>query len=263
MSDTFNTEREAILRRVQKLLAIAQDDRADPNEAAAAASQAEKIMRKFNIDYAQDILGRIKTGHDMATEQVIATAKDNGTASERVPPWAQWLSVAVANMHDCGARGAYTFTDKGREVCIEFFGYKDDVRVAAWTFDYLVKTVNRLCKAFRKDVAYIVGGRPVMNSYRHGVVQGILATIRKQAAERAAEQQQAVSSRALVVAKKQAVEEHFGEIKYRQTKSKTKVDAHSFSRGMEVGRKVDVNRRGIEGSSQGNTAPVPTARRLS
>ena len=32
--------KESILRRIQKLLAIASDDRADPNEAAAAAGMA-------------------------------------------------------------------------------------------------------------------------------------------------------------------------------------------------------------------------------
>ena len=44
MSDS--PDLESILRRVRKLLAIAEDGRGDPNEAAAAAQQAERIMRK-------------------------------------------------------------------------------------------------------------------------------------------------------------------------------------------------------------------------
>lgn len=51
MTPTHNTELDAVIRRVQKLLAIAQDDRANEHEAAAAAAQAEKLMRKFQIDH--------------------------------------------------------------------------------------------------------------------------------------------------------------------------------------------------------------------
>lgn len=260
MSD-YQTERESVLRRVEKLLAIARDDRANENEAAAAASQAEKLMRKFNIDFAQEIGSKIKQGQDMGTEDVVATAKDNGTPAERVPTWAQWLAVAVARMHDCGARSQYTRTDKGTEACIRFYGYADDVRVAAWTFDYLVKTVNRLCKAYRKDPRYLMGGRVVMNSYRNGMASGILNTINRAADEHQREMQAAVSSRALVVVKQQAIEEKFGEFEYRQTKSTAHFDPVAYAKGREAGKNIDI-RRAVGNTGSGSAGAVSTARRL-
>ena len=38
-----------VLRRVQKLMAIANDTRADPNEAASAAAHAANIMQKYGL----------------------------------------------------------------------------------------------------------------------------------------------------------------------------------------------------------------------
>lgn len=260
MSD-FNTERDSVLRRIEKLLAIANDDRANENEAANAAAMAERLMRKFNVDFSAEIGQRVKSGQDMGTEDVIATAKDNGTPAERVPTWAQWIAVAVAGMHDCGARSHYTTTGKGMEACIRFFGYKDDVRVAAWTFDYLVKTVNRLCKEYRKNPRYLTGGRMVMNSYRNGMASGILHTIKQVTSQRVAEQQAAVASRALVVIKQQAIEEHFGEIKYREQKSKTRVDGVAFHAGRDKGKEVEL-RHGIEGNTAGQPGAVSTPRRI-
>ena len=250
-TSNINTERESVLRRVQKLLAIANDDRANEHEAAAAAAQAEKLMRKFNIDFAQEIANDVRKGHGehMVVADVVATAKDNGTPCERVPGWAQWIAVAVAHMHDCGARSQYTITEKGQEACIRFYGYDTDVKVASWTYEYLIKTVNRLCKEFRKNPRYLAGGRVVMNSYRNGMATGILHTIEAVAAERQAEQQAQVASRALVVVKQHAIAEKFGEFKYESRTTKSKFDPVAFHDGREAGKKIDVNRRAIGGQA--------------
>ena len=49
---------EGVMRRIQKLLAIANDGRGDPNEAASAAAMAEKMMRKYQLDNA-DIVAAV------------------------------------------------------------------------------------------------------------------------------------------------------------------------------------------------------------
>lgn len=238
----IDTDREAVLRRVQKLLAIAQDDRANPNEAAAAAEQAEKIMRKFQIDNAEILTKRMKAGSDLATGDVVATAKTNGTKVVRVPPWAQWLAVAVGRLNDCGVRIQRT---REGEACIRFYGYEADVKVACWTFDYLVATTNRLCTAFRKDPRYIVGGRPVMNSYRQGVSQGILGAIRKLAAEKEAEVARLSTSTALVIVKQQAITAQYGDFEYGSKKTTTTRNVDAYAAGRVEGSKVDVARRGV------------------
>jgi len=201
------------------------------------------------VDFANEIAQDVRKGHgeNMTTMDVMATATVGPMLCKQVPGWAQWIAVAVADMHDCGARNAYMKTDKGQEACIRFYGYDTDVKVAAWTYEYLIKTVNRLCKAFRKDPRYIAGGRVVMNSYRSGMSMGILHTIKEMAAERHREQQQAVASRALVVVKKDAIAEKFGEFKYAERTSTAKVDFTAYHDGHAAGKKIDVNRRAIGG----------------
>lgn len=243
-----NAERDNVLRRVQKLLAIAQDDRGNPNEAAAAASQAEKIMRKYQLENAEVIASRITQGDDLDTSTVIATAKDNGTAVVQTPPWAQWLAVAVGQLNDCGVRQGHTMTKKGNEACIRFFGYTGDVQVAAWMFDYLVATTNRLCKEFRKDQRYIEGGRTVMNSYRQGVSMGILTSVRTMTAAKKAEQ---VTGTGLMVIKQQAITEKFGDFGYR-TKPTINRNGDAYRAGNVVGRAVDVGRRAVGSTAAGS-----------
>ena len=70
---------ESVIRRVQKLLAIAEHERSDPNEAAAAAGMAEKIMRKYQLDYSAVIITALKKGDDLSTENIVCSAKTNGT----------------------------------------------------------------------------------------------------------------------------------------------------------------------------------------
>lgn len=248
--EDFN--KEAVLRRVQKLLAIAQDSRANEHEALAAARQAETIMRRYQIDHADVIATSLKRGDDLATEDVVVTAKDNGTPVERVPSWCSFLAVKIGELHDCPIRFAGVQTAKGYEQAVRFHGYSADVKVAGWMLQYLVDTVNRLCKEYRKHPRYVDGGRSVMNAYRHGVVNSILRSIDQLIAEKAAEMQQAVASRALVVVKAQAIQERFGEFKYRKSKTSLS-DANAFHDGMHDGSKVDVRRRAV-----GHDAANPT-----
>ena len=49
-----------VLRRVQKLLALASDNRANQNEASAAADMAERLMHKYQIEHQDVIIAALK-----------------------------------------------------------------------------------------------------------------------------------------------------------------------------------------------------------
>lgn len=243
-----------ILRRVHKLLAIAQDDRANPQEAAAAAGMAERIMRKYQIDNSDLIMTQLRNPDELETSDCVANAKTNGTKAETVPPWANWLSVAVAQFNDCGAR-VMRFDDGN--VGLRFYGYKADVQVCKYMFDYLVATINRLARQYKDTDDYRENGRAVLTSYRQGVSQGILHQLRKLTAEKQAEAAAAVvTGRSLMVVKQQAVVAKYGNV-YGTKRSVGSGPRHSdaFGRGREDGSKVDVTRRGI-----GNVESSPALR---
>lgn len=235
-------DKDSILRRIQKLLAIAGDDRADPNEAAAAAGMAEKVMRKYQIDHADLIMNRLKQGNDLSTEDVVASAKTNGTKVLEVPPWAGWIAVAVAKFNECSAS---TITKANGEKAVRFYGFTEDVKLASWTFNYLVATTNRLVKAYKATDDYAFGGRSTLNSYRKGVAVGIVSALKKLTAEKARATQEDSTGTALMVAKAQAIAEVYGHHPTRTSKTGVTRSSHAYANGFQAGKAVDVGRRAV------------------
>lgn len=236
-----NIDKEAVLRRLAKLMAIAQDARANPAEAAAAAGMAEKIMRKYQIDHADIVVKEIKSGEHMSTADSVATAKTNKTIVKEIPPWANMLASAVAKFNFCGARIVTTASgDRG----VRFFGYDTDVQLCKWMFDYLVATTNKLAEEYKWSEDYQTNGRSVLTSYRRGVSTGIISAIRKLQEER--EREMTSTGTSLMVIKSDAISQRFG-IQVFQTKKIAigNLRADAFSQGREDGKNVDITRRGI------------------
>lgn len=241
------TDLEGVMRRVQKLLAIAQDERANPAEAAAAASQAEKIMRKFQLDHADIVRADLARSDSFETiDQPCVMKKGKGHRPQRVPIWAQWLATRLAKFHDCEAACYFTME---HGACIRFFGYKSDVQVCAYTFDYLTTTVINNCRSYQRECKR---DKVESDNYRRGFVMRILAALEKLQDEKDSEVASQASSMALVVGKKNAITERFGEFKYKDKGFTKPSDESAFVRGLQDGAKVDVNRRavGSNGASQ-------------
>ena len=234
---------ESVMRRIQKLLAIAGDDRANPEEASAAAGMAERIMRKYQLEHSDIILESLRKGDDMHSEDCVASAKTNGTKVVNVPPWANWLAVQCARVNDCGVKLART---KSGDVGVRFYGFKSDVMVAKYTFEYLVATLLRLCNEFKKTPQYI--DRSSVDSYRKGVSTGMYQNLKNQVKQKEQENRTSSAGTALVVAKGQAVAEYGGEFRTKKSKSTTN-DHNAFGAGVRDGKQVDVNRRGVTHSS--------------
>lgn len=246
-----NIDKDALMRRLSKLMAIASDTRANPAEAAAAAGMAERIMRKYQIDHEDIVTKEIKSGEHMATADCVATAKTNKTIVKEVPPWANFLASAVARFNHCGARIVTVASgDRG----IRFFGYDSDVKLCKWMYDYLVVTINKLADEYKWSDDYQENGRSVLTSYRRGVSTGIIDAIRKLEQQRQAEM--ASTGTSLMVVKQDAIIKHFGENVFAtKTHKAATVRYDSYSKGFSDGSKVDVARRGI-----GQTAAKPAIR---
>lgn len=251
----MNADKEAVLRRVQKLLAIAQDSRANPNEAMAAASQAEKLMRKFEIDHSDLVERELRNNPSvMTTGDARADAITNGTKAKVVPPWASWLGAAVA---DYIGVGATTSTNEKFGKCIRFYGYDSDVQIAVWLMEYFVKTINRLSLEYRETATYAERGRAVLTDYRKGIVIGIRSKITAAIQEREAEQRaQAAAAGALVLLKQQRIQETFGPNVLQRGQSSKRVaqfkNSDVLGEGLREGRNIDIKRRGINNEQEEN-----------
>lgn len=249
----MNEELESVMRRIQKLLAIANDDRANANEAASAANMAEKLMRKYQVEHTELITAQLKSSSALSSANVFANMKRNDPKRpplRKNPPWAQHLAVAVARLNDCEVRQSWAKNFDRMDACLTFYGYDADVKVACFTFDYLVGAMVGAMAKYNKDRRQSgAADKSASEAYRRGFVAAITTNIYVQVNAKQQEMQQASSSRALVVAKKQAITEQFGDFGYRDSKSKAVRDADAFREGVRDGRNVDINRRGVHGNN--------------
>jgi len=239
-----NQDLDSVMRRIKKLLAIAEDARADANEASAAAGMAERIMRKYQLEHADIIEAELKRGgvESFASED-IGLSLNPEARTEQASGWAGILAVAVAELHDCQVR--YVTTYKYGKT-LRFSGYAADAKMARFTYLYLVQTMAAASRQFLKQYGTT---RRDAEAFRRGFSSALRKSLRAATAAKKVEMQGESSSRALVVAKDKAVSAHFGTVKY--AKRSTRTGGMAFNDGFEQGSQVDVTRRGVGHTGNG------------
>jgi hypothetical protein len=237
MSTETSDSLDGVMRRVRKLLAIAEDGRANAEEAASAAGMAERIMRKYQIEHADVISAELARGGAAFDDTYAGTTLDPEGWSKEASGWSGILGVAVAMFHDCQCR--YTRTEKHGK-SLRFSGYAADAQMARFSYVYLVQSMTAAGRQFAK-LGY---GRRETEAFRRGFNSAVCKTLRKATAAKKASMQELSSARALVVVKAGAVSQHFGDIRYSRA---TTTRGEGFAEGFERGSKVDVTRRGVGG----------------
>jgi hypothetical protein len=253
-----NENMDAILRRIEKMLAMANDGRGNPEEAATAAAMAEKLMRKYQIDQADIIAASLKKGDDLEFAHVFANMKRGDMKRPELaknPVWGQHLAVAIARLNDCQVRQSRALRPNSKstlDACLTFYGFKGDVQVCVFMFDYIVGQLIAATKAFNESQDKGLWGKSGSEAFRRGFTSTVTARIYAMRAEKEREQLELSKSTALVVVKQQAITDKFGDFGYRETKRANVKDVDAYSRGREQGRAVDLNRRGIGNASTGS-----------
>lgn len=155
---------DVVIRKVQKLLALADESR-NPSEAEAIAAsmQAQKLLAKYNIDIAT-VTGEEK---DEPIEQVIA---DVGTGKK----WKYTLANVVAESYCC--KCFY----HGAEMIV-FYGFASDTLIARRVFMYLFKVGNSLANKYVKERKESGEWRTdgIYNSFCKGFSNGVYKELQK------------------------------------------------------------------------------------
>ena len=212
--------------KIRKLFAMAKDA-SSPNEAAIAARQARALMDKFQISEI-----------DLTT----TTSDDFGEVHESFGKtmigWVGSLALHVARIND--TRVVWSQHPDTGQRTVRFSGFLTDAVCSAEMMKYLHKTAMRLGAA-------VPGNRAEKNAYRAGFAKGVGEQVSEILRER--EQIKTSTGTALVVVKSQLVSQRFGVQKSRRSSRSGSGSAHSYSKGVEAGRSVNLNRQ--VGSSAG------------
>lgn len=135
MSEDIQRRREDVIKKIKKCLALSKSS--NPNEAAIAMRQAQKLMQEHNISESVIDLPRIVASNRIRS-QAVSRPKDYET----------WLMHIVKDSFGCAlwfnmgnSYGAFTDEVYGSYT---YLGPEHQVAVASWTASYLL---NRLRKA--------------------------------------------------------------------------------------------------------------------
>ena len=215
--------REDILKKIEKLLALAGNN-PNENEAIAAALKAQEMMAKYNIEFA-DIQG------SEVKAEIVKERYTPKKSSHYVSKWKYSLAQIIAKNFCCKT---YSL---GRDAIV-FYGYEKDAKIALQVFGFLFETGNRLAdKYYRKCKKEGRETKGILNTYLTGFCAGIKEVLDKQCV-------------ALMVIVPKEVEESFNDYSkgFRQISNKlnTANDSRAYRDGKQEGREA-ATARGIEG----------------
>ena len=214
----MNMDHTAILTKVKKLLAVSEDSRANPNEAATAARQAQALLKKYNIDMADVIAVDLNTNKEAIGFNDVPLDYRKGKVYRQMPAWVSFLATAVAKAYDCEAAALGPGT-------IRFFGYSADVQIASWVYSYLTRAIYR---AVPKDSG-VAGSR----AFCLGATRMVCARLRQEEAPS--------TGTALVVLKKSKIEETFGAFVYQAREVADPMDSLKYAEGIRFGSTININ----------------------
>ncbi len=202
---------EKILDRIRKLLSMAADT-SSPNEAAIAAKRARHLMDEHQVS-------------DWDLKQ--ARPEDFGEAGTMYAErWHGMLGIAMAWLNDVNV--ALVEGKRGKPV-MRFQGYLVDAVTAKELWLYLVAQAEAQAKATPGKKA----------PYKHGFAVGVQRQVKEMLKER--EQIKTSNGTALVVAKRNLVEERYGKMNI--TSGRQRHSGANYEKGVADGMKAGLNRQ--------------------
>lgn len=217
-------DKEKLIEKIQKLLAMAKHNASNENEAATALRQAESMMRKHEIEFAEIDAKKLSTD-DMS---------EGKTGEYRNSSWIWTLAWAASYL---------TSTlpwKQGAE--ITFCGTKEDVQVALLMHDYLVGVAERLAGNYSDPNEWQHSVKKQRNAFKMGLAHSICRRCKSIKIQRENDLTKASSSgKDLVIVKSDLIKQSFPMIKYSSPRRQRTACGDSYGAGLDAGKGVSLN----------------------
>ena len=234
MKPQADYDKDKIVSRIQKLLAMAKDS-SSPHEAAIAAGRASKLLQKHNLTHAEVMLA------DIDYSSITEERSDMGYKKQ--PLWFDLLCMPVAHLHDCEVRPARCRFDG--KLYPQFLGVREDALVAIYVFEFLVGEINRLAKQYQKNNTWLFTPPPSrsdMYDFRIGASKGIRYVLRALLREKQSKDESSSDGKGLVVVKGALIKEKYN-VEYDNCSRDVRESEHADA-GLRAGLRVKV-RQGV------------------
>ena len=240
-------DQSRLLRRVARLLALAQSH--NPHEAEAAMHEAQRLMLKHNIDRQH-----VEPGHPAAQRRRYGF-RQLGTPKGRTDEAQRLLAMLLGRYFFVEAIWVPSYDPRRdrRGSVLEICGSEDNLEMAAYVHDFLTHTAERLWVE-HKQAAGIRGDRE-RRTYLAGVMLGF--------AERLADKERAHQVEGLVWAGDPGLRDYFRR-RYphvRRVQQKGQPRTQARAAGKKAGREIILSRPLRSGSSGGGPRAALPGRR--
>jgi hypothetical protein len=225
-------DKDWAIKKVQKLMAMAQDGRGNENEAERALAQAEALMRKFGIEQAEVGTSDAAKGFDWANDFAPYGVERQPAAS--VPTWYGYVAFGCAIFTDTIVKTHYR---PGLGYGVGFYGERTDVAFAVWLVTYLRDTVWREVRKQQKENGW---GRKESEDFRQAMASRLQARMKKLRKERDAAFAEASSGTALVLVNQKLAlrDAEFGVQKVKHGPARSASSVHAIEAGRATGDRV-------------------------
>ena len=162
-----------VLDRVHKLLALAESD--NRHEAEAAAAAAQRLMLRHNLEHV------VLPGHGAESgTQARYGFRHLGRVTGRVTEWERRLGNVLREHFfvDIIWVPAYRSLEQKRGSVMEAIGTPENLDLAAYVYDFLVRTAERLWHLHRTERGI---GNAARRAYLAGVISGFAQKLAQQA----------------------------------------------------------------------------------
>ena len=204
----------------------------NPNEAAAAAAAADKLIQKYRIDEAE--LKMVESSTDFESEDSDFVLYESG----RRTMWKSDLACLLAHHYGCAV-----WIDNGyRKKQYRLVGIKSDMEIVNYMFSWLIKEIDMLTKMFCTGLGHVYS-----RSYSEGVVAGIRNQLNKTKRE-AAMQYSGTTALACIDQRLDRSTEamyKLHNLKKAKITRKALFSGSAYNSGVEAGKKIHL-RRGLE-----------------
>ena len=226
MNNISSNNKDNIIKRIKKCLAVATNSAATSNEAATALRQAQSLMRKHDLSMID-----VENADFKITQQFKKLAKQQ-------PKWKRFLFSSIARafgvhvMQTCELNQ----TTKHYEYGYSFYGINECPELAQYAFDIIMRQLRKAKKEFLIKNGYLSASkkRKIGEDFCLGFVYALDEKIENFATDAATK------------AKEDAIIEQYEEqIGIRTKKSRSSrsiVDYDAYSFGQAAGEQVVLNR---------------------
>ena len=209
---------ERMMDKIRKLLALAQDPSAAPNEAETASRQAAALMAKHDLDMSDLSEAEMRKEWDM-TEMEMPGCRPGKKNARVVPPWigVMALGIKVYTRTRCVSRGGM----------VAYRGPRQDVELAQWMLKALI------------DLAYTQSRSSYdPTGFRNGFASAVQSRLEKMEADRAkAEDEtadQSYGKNLVVLDQRAALMDQLWGAEGQGKRSHTRSNAEGYAAGMKA-----------------------------